>query len=108
MKNDKRIFVGIDLSNIFSKLIPMLRTTIEDENKLIRWVSGKNLHLTLSLAKFEDLVIDLVERTIDPCLQAIKDAGLSNNDIDEVILVGGSNSTSNHFNLFVKSISVCE
>ena len=50
----------------------------------------KHLHLTLSLAKFEELVNDLVERTIEPCLQAIKDAGLSNNDIDEVILVGGS------------------
>ena len=50
----------------------------------------KHLHLTLSLAKFEDLVSDLVERTIKPCLQAIKDAGLSNSDIDEVILVGGS------------------
>ncbi|MFL3005490.1 MAG: molecular chaperone DnaK [Candidatus Neomarinimicrobiota bacterium] len=50
----------------------------------------KHLHLTLSLAKFEDLVNDLVERTIEPCLQAIKDAGLSNSDIDEVILVGGS------------------
>tara|TARA_B100000073_G_scaffold326265_1_gene310807 strand:+ start:1927 stop:3828 length:1902 start_codon:yes stop_codon:yes gene_type:complete len=50
----------------------------------------KHLHLTLSLAKFEDLVNDLVERTVDPCLQAIKDAGLSNSDIDEVILVGGS------------------
>ena len=50
----------------------------------------KHLHLTLSLAKFEDLVNDLVERTIDPCLQAIKDAGLSSSEIDEVILVGGS------------------
>ena len=50
----------------------------------------KHLHLTLSLAKFEELVNDLVERTIEPCLQAIKDAGLSNSDIDEVILVGGS------------------
>ena len=42
------------------------------------------------MAKFEELVHDLVERTIEPCLQAIKDAGLSSNDIDEVILVGGS------------------
>ena len=50
----------------------------------------KHLHLTLSLAKFEELVNGLVERTVQPCLQAIKDAGLSSNDIDEVILVGGS------------------
>ena len=50
----------------------------------------KHLNLTLSRAKFEDLVGDLVERTIKPCLQAIKDAGLSTSEIDEVILVGGS------------------
>ncbi len=50
----------------------------------------KHLHLTLSQAKFEDLVNDLIERTIEPCLQAIKDAGMAKSDIDEVILVGGS------------------
>ena len=50
----------------------------------------KHLNLTLSRAKFEDLVGDLVERTVKPCLQAIKDAGLSTSEIDEVILVGGS------------------
>ena len=50
----------------------------------------KHLHLNLTLAKFEELVNDLVERTVDPCIQAIKDAGLANNEIDEVILVGGS------------------
>ena len=50
----------------------------------------KHLNLTLTQAKFEDLVSDLVERTIAPCMQAIKDAGLSKSEIDEVILVGGS------------------
>ena len=50
----------------------------------------KHLNLTLSQAKFEELVNDLVERTIQPCLQAMKDAGLSKSEIDEVILVGGS------------------
>ena len=50
----------------------------------------KHLHLNLTLAKFEELVKDLVERTVKPCIQAIKDAGLANNEIDEVILVGGS------------------
>ncbi len=50
----------------------------------------KHLNLTLTLAKFEDLVSDLVERTVKPCIQAIKDAGMSSNEIDEVILVGGS------------------
>ena len=50
----------------------------------------KHLNLTLSQAKFEELVNDLVERTTKPCLQAIQDAGLSKSEIDEVILVGGS------------------
>ena len=50
----------------------------------------KHLNLTLTRAKFEELVSDLVERTIAPCKQAIKDAGLKASEIDEVILVGGS------------------
>ncbi len=50
----------------------------------------KHLNLTLTRAKFEELVSDLVARTVDPCLKAIKDAGLSASDIHEVILVGGS------------------
>jgi molecular chaperone DnaK len=50
----------------------------------------KHLVLKLSRAKFEQLVDDLVRRTIEPCRTAIKDAGLTANDIDEVIIVGGS------------------
>ncbi|MFL2998132.1 MAG: molecular chaperone DnaK [Candidatus Neomarinimicrobiota bacterium] len=50
----------------------------------------KHLNLTLTLAKFEDLVSDLVERTVGPCIQALKDAGLGKSEINEVILVGGS------------------
>ena len=50
----------------------------------------KHLNITLSRAKFESLVADLVNRTEGPCVQALKDAGLSKNDIDEVIIVGGS------------------
>jgi len=50
----------------------------------------KHLNLTLTRAKFEELVSDLVERTINPCKKAIKDAGLKASDIHEVILVGGS------------------
>ncbi len=49
-----------------------------------------HLEVTLSRAKFEDLSRTLVERTMGPTRQAMKDAGLSNADIDEVILVGGS------------------
>jgi molecular chaperone DnaK len=50
----------------------------------------KHLNLTLSQAKFEELVSDLIERTIQPCVQAIEDAGVAKSEIDEVILVGGS------------------
>ena len=50
----------------------------------------KHLVRTLSKAKFEQLVDSLVQRTIDPCRSALKNAGLSTSDIDEVILVGGS------------------
>ena len=50
----------------------------------------KHLNLTLSRAKFEQLVDDLIARTIPPMEQALKDAGLDANRIDEVILVGGS------------------
>ena len=49
----------------------------------------KHLNIKLSRAKLESLVDDLVERTVGPCKTAIKDAGLSASDIDEVILVGG-------------------
>ena len=50
----------------------------------------KHLNLKLSRAKFDELVADLVERTIEPCKKALSDSGLSSSDIDEVILVGGS------------------
>jgi len=50
----------------------------------------KHLALTLTRAKFESLVEDLIERTAQPCLDCLRDAGLKPEDIDEVILVGGS------------------
>jgi len=49
----------------------------------------KHLNIKLSRSKYEALVEDLVERTVGPCETALKDAGLSASDIDEVILVGG-------------------
>jgi len=49
----------------------------------------KHLNVKLTRAKLESLVDDLIERTIEPCRKALKDAGLTPNDIDEVILVGG-------------------
>ncbi len=50
----------------------------------------KHLIMTLTRARFEQLVGDLIESTKDPCLRALDDAGLTPGDIDEVILVGGS------------------
>merc|ERR1712054_80827 len=50
----------------------------------------KHLVRSLSKAKFEQLIDDLVKRTIEPCKSAMKSAGLSTSDIDEIILVGGS------------------
>ena len=50
----------------------------------------KHLVRTLTLAKFNQLIEDLVKRTIEPCQTALKAAGLSKSDIDEIILVGGS------------------
>ncbi len=50
----------------------------------------KHLVRTLSRAKFEQLIDDLVKRTIEPCQKALKSADLSTSDIDEIILVGGS------------------
>ena len=50
----------------------------------------KHLHLKLSRSQFERMIADLVERTVQPCTSALRDAGLQPSDIDEIILVGGS------------------
>ena len=50
----------------------------------------KHLNLKLTRAKFEQLVADLVDRTLEPCRRAMLDSGLKAGDIDEVVLVGGS------------------
>ncbi len=67
-------------------------TSTEINLPYIMPVDGVPKHLvkTLSRAKFEQLVDDLVQRTLEPCRQALKDANMSNSDISEVILVGGS------------------
>ena len=49
----------------------------------------KHLNMKLTRAKFEALVDDLIQRTVEPCRAALKDAGLSAGQIDEVVLVGG-------------------
>jgi molecular chaperone DnaK len=50
----------------------------------------KHLQMKLSRAKFEQMVDDLVQKSIEPCKKALQDAGLKTSDIDEVVLVGGS------------------
>ncbi|MFK8037762.1 MAG: molecular chaperone DnaK [Crocinitomicaceae bacterium] len=67
-------------------------TTTEINLPYIMPVDGIPKHLvrSLSRAKFEALIDDLVKRTIEPCKTALKAAGLSTSDIDEIILVGGS------------------
>lgn len=71
-----------------------LSSSAETEINLpyITAVDGVPKHLVkkLTRAKFEQLVDDLVQRTIEPCRKALKDANLTTSDIDEVILVGGS------------------
>jgi molecular chaperone DnaK len=49
----------------------------------------KHLTMKLTRAKFEQLVDDLIQKTVEPCRQALKDAGVSTGQIDEVVLVGG-------------------
>ncbi len=51
---------------------------------------AKNLDMTLTRAKFNELTADLVEKSMTPCRQALKDAGLNPSEIDKVLLVGGS------------------
>ena len=72
-----------DLSGVSTTQISLPFITASAEGPL-------HLELTLTRAKFEELTHDLVERTKQPVRQALKDAGLSQSDIDEVILVGGS------------------
>jgi molecular chaperone DnaK len=49
----------------------------------------KHMNITLTRAKLEQLVMDLVDKTVDPCNQALADAGITTGQIDEVVLVGG-------------------
>jgi molecular chaperone DnaK len=73
--------------------IELSNTTSSEINlPYIMPVDGVPRHLvrTLTRAKFEQLIDDLIQRTIEPCKTALKNAGLSIGDIDEIILVGGS------------------
>ena len=72
-----------DLSGVTSSQISLPFISQSDDGPL-------HLEVTLTRAKFEDLIRDLVDSTLEPVHKAMKDAKLSNSDIDKVILVGGS------------------
>ena len=72
-----------DLSGVTTTQVSAPFISQSDEGPL-------HLDVTLSRAKFEELISDLVESTLKPVRQAIKDAKIKNSDIDKVLLVGGS------------------
>jgi molecular chaperone DnaK len=76
----------IDLSGVMSANINLPFIT-SDQN------GPKHLDMTLTRAKFDELTADLVEMTVDPMNKALKDANLTAEQIDKVILVGGSTRT---------------
>ncbi len=99
-KRDQGIDLGKDrmalqrLKEAAEKAKCELSTTMETEINLPFITADENrnpkhLVMRLTRAKLEQLVDDLVERTKKPCIQALKDAGMSESEIDEVILVGG-------------------
>ena len=73
----------IELSNVTSSNINLPFITMNENGP-------QHLDLTLTRAKFDELTADLVEKTMGPTRQALKDAGMTANDIHKVILVGGS------------------
>jgi molecular chaperone DnaK len=73
--------IELSSSNATEINLPYITATASGPKHLVR---------SLSRSKFEQLIDDLVKRTIEPCQTALKNAGLSTGDIDEIILVGGS------------------
>ncbi len=73
----------IELSSLHETTVSLPYLTVDSNGP-------KNFETKLTRSKMEDLVMDLIEKTEDPCRQAMKDAKIFESDIDEVILVGGS------------------
>ncbi|OWZ83125.1 molecular chaperone DnaK [Natranaerobius trueperi] len=73
----------VELSNVSQTNVNLPFITATNEGP-------KHLNMDITRAKFEELTRDLVEKTLEPMKQAMKDAGVTSNDIDKVILVGGS------------------
>lgn len=72
-----------ELSNLHETTISLPYLTVDKDGP-------KNFETKLSRSKFEDLVAELVEKTVEPCRKAMDDSGIYASDIDEVLLVGGS------------------
>ncbi len=73
----------IELSSLHETTISLPYLTVDSDGP-------RNFETKLSRSKFEDLIADLVEKTIEPCRKAMKDSKIFESDIDEIILVGGS------------------
>ena len=95
---------GIDVSND-KMVLQRLRDEAEKAKKALSTMTStdinlpfltadatgpKHLNVNLSRAKFEDMIADVVQKTLEPCKKALRDANKSVSDIDEVVLVGGS------------------
>ncbi len=73
----------IELSSLHETTISLPYLTVGKEGP-------KNFEIKLSRSKFEDLIADLIEQTVEPCRNAMKDSKIFESDLDEVILVGGA------------------
>ena len=76
----------IELSSLHETTISLPYLTMDKDGP-------KNFEIKMSRSKLEDLIMSLIEKTEAPCRQCMKDAGIFESDIDEVILVGGSTRT---------------
>lgn len=73
----------IELSSLHETTISLPYLTVGKEGP-------KNFEIKLSRSKFEDLIADIIEKTVEPCRNAMKDSKIFESDLDEIILVGGS------------------
>ena len=114
MKKTNRIFVGIDLSQKFTSVIPMLSTTVLDSENNIKWISGKSLHLTLSFlgnletSEINSLIIDLKELTEFSRISFnVEGTGIFNNKESRVFWLGTGKGTDQLLNLqkFIDNIT---
>src|SRR5690606_4414951 len=92
LKQDLHALSGLNeaAEQATSQLSRTLSTEINQPSITADADGPKHLDLSLSRSKFDELTADLVEKTVKPTRQAMADAGVTSDDIDQVILVGGS------------------